>query len=91
MKTYDDFKNFVNKCAKQGSSSRDAVYQHIDTILKDVKDEWIVRYLDYLDTTIGITNYSNMSYTDEFKTIMCIIHFRVVIPQVNQLKEKKLK
>jgi hypothetical protein len=90
MKTYDDFKNFVNNCAKQGSS-RDAVYQHIDIILNEVKDEWIIRYLDYLDTTIGITNYSNMAYTDEFKTIMCIIHFRVVIPQINQLKEKNLK
>ena len=92
MKTYDDFKNFVNDCAKR-NSSRDALHQYIDIIRNEVKDEWIIRYLDYLNTTIGITNYSDMTYTDEFKTIMCFIHFRVDTSQkeLNQLMEKYLK
>ena len=76
MKTYDDFKKFVNDCAKD-DSRREALYQYTDIIRNEVKDEWIIRYLDYLDTTIGITNYSNMTYTNEFKTIMCFIQFRV--------------
>ena len=84
MKTYDDFKNFVNNCAKQ-DSSRDGLYQYIDIIKNEVKDEWIIRYLDYLNTTIGITNYSDMTYTDEFKTIMC--YFRVDTNK--QIKGKK--